>query len=75
MPATLLPAPRAADFLSAHSLLQIGDPAKAAAACASPRACVASFPTTVVDGLLYVWLEAGPQVSARTLTRALNTQH
>jgi hypothetical protein len=34
------------------------------AACASPRACVASFPTTVVNGLLYAWLEAGPAAEA-----------
>uniref|UniRef100_A0A383VSW5 Rieske domain-containing protein n=2 Tax=Tetradesmus obliquus TaxID=3088 RepID=A0A383VSW5_TETOB len=43
---------------------QIGDPAKMKAACASPRACVASFPTTVVNGLLYAWLEAGPAAEA-----------
>lgn len=44
--------------------MQIGDPAKMKAACASLRACVASFPTTVVNGLLYAWLEAGPAAEA-----------
>jgi phenylpropionate dioxygenase-like ring-hydroxylating dioxygenase large terminal subunit len=46
-------------FSSSLFCSQIGDPAKMKAACASPRACVASFPTTVVNGLLYAWLEPG----------------
>jgi len=40
---------------------QIGDPEKMKAACASPRACVASFPTTTVEGILFAWLESGPE--------------
>lgn len=40
---------------------QIRDPEKEKAACASPRACVASFPTTVVEGMLFAWLESGPE--------------
>lgn len=40
---------------------QIGDPEKMKAACASPRACVASFPTTTVEGMLFAWLESGPE--------------
>lgn len=31
------------------------------AACASPRACVASFPTTTMEGVLFAWLESGPE--------------
>lgn len=41
--------------------VQIRDPEKEKAACASPRACVASFPTTVVEGMLFAWLESGPE--------------
>lgn len=43
------------------SLPQMRDPEKEKAACASPRACVTSYPTTVVEGMLFAWLEAGPQ--------------
>jgi phenylpropionate dioxygenase-like ring-hydroxylating dioxygenase large terminal subunit len=48
---------------TAHLLLlaQIRDPEKEKAACASPRACVSSFPTTVVEGMLFAWLESGPE--------------
>jgi len=49
--------------------LQIGDPERMKAACASPRACVASFPTTVVDGLLYAWLESGPEAEAEAFAQ------
>jgi phenylpropionate dioxygenase-like ring-hydroxylating dioxygenase large terminal subunit len=45
----------------AHALPQIGEPDKMAAAAASPRACVTSYPTCVVEGMLFAWLEAGRQ--------------
>eukprot|EP00879_Flechtneria_rotunda_P017557 GHRR01018407.1.p1 GENE.GHRR01018407.1~~GHRR01018407.1.p1 ORF type:complete len:585 (+),score=188.77 GHRR01018407.1:338-2092(+) len=48
---------------------QIGDSAKMHAACASPRACVASFPTTDSEGLLFAWLEAGPQAEAEAAAK------
>jgi phenylpropionate dioxygenase-like ring-hydroxylating dioxygenase large terminal subunit len=40
---------------------QIRDEEKMKAACASPRACVASYPTTVVEDMLFAWLESGPE--------------
>jgi phenylpropionate dioxygenase-like ring-hydroxylating dioxygenase large terminal subunit len=40
---------------------QIRDEDKMKAACASPRACVSSYPTTVVEGMLFAWLESGPE--------------
>lgn len=53
-PPSLLPPP-------SLCVTQIRDPEKEKAACASPRARVASFPTTVVEGMLFAWLESGPE--------------
>lgn len=49
--------------------MQIGDPQKMQAACASPHACVASFPTAVVEGVLFAWLESGPAAEAEAAAK------
>ncbi len=37
------------------------DPRAAATGCASKRACVTSFPTLELDGILFAWLDASKE--------------
>lgn len=48
---------------------QIGDPKAHAAATAQRRACLATFPTRVKGGLLFVWLESGPAAEAEAAAK------
>jgi hypothetical protein len=48
---------------------QIGDPKAHAAATASPRACLRTFPTQVKGTLLFGWLESGPEAEAEAAAK------
>ena len=52
--------------------MQIGNEGQRAAACASPRACVRSYPTKVSGGMLFAWLESGPEAEAEAAAKELS---
>lgn len=50
---------------AAREIPQSEPGAPKATACASKRSCAASFPTAHAHGLLWVWLEAGPEARSQ----------
>ncbi|EFN58973.1 hypothetical protein CHLNCDRAFT_137587 [Chlorella variabilis] len=53
------------------SIPQADSPQQEATACGSQRSCVAAFPVRQEQGMLWVWMEAGPGAAAASQLRPL----